>query len=238
MFSAMMLVHSIIININRFRQIQEDILFFLQSALLNYILLLVPSLSITDGGKMRRNKKDRQRCLKETINENPFITDEELAEKFSVSVQTIRLDRLELSIPELRERIKNVAEKKFEDEVRSLPIEEVIGEIIDIELDKTAISIFDVKQEHVFKRNQIARGHHLFAQANSLAVAVINDALALTAKANIHFVQPVKYMDRVIAKARVKRIDEENGRTVVEVNSFVNNEIVFKGEFVMFRSPK
>ena len=92
-----------------------------------------------------------------------------MAEKFSVSVQTIRLDRLELSIPELRERIKNVAEKKFDDEVRSLPIDEVIGEIIDIELDQTAISIFDVKKEHVFKRNQIARGHHLFAQANSLS---------------------------------------------------------------------
>ena len=85
---------------------------------------------------MRRNKRDRQQSLKETIQTNPFITDEELAEKFSVSVQTIRLDRLELSIPELRERIKHVAEKKFQDEVRSLPIEEVIGEIIDIELDK------------------------------------------------------------------------------------------------------
>ena len=126
---------------------------------------------------MRRNKKERQKTLQETIKQNPFITDEELAEKFSVSVQTIRLDRLELSIPELRERIKNVAEKKFEDEVRSLPIEEVIGEIIDIELDQTAISILDVKKEHVFKRNQIARGHHIFAQANSLAVAVINDEL-------------------------------------------------------------
>ncbi len=187
---------------------------------------------------MRRNKRDRQQSLKETIQTNPFITDEELAEKYSVSVQTIRLDRLELSIPELRERIKHVAEKKFQDEVRSLPIEEVIGEIIDIELDKTAISIFDVKQEHVFKRNQIARGHHMFAQANSLAVAVINDELALTAKANIHFIQPVKNKERVIAKARVKKIDEETGRTVVEVNSFVNNEIVFKGEFVMYRSAK
>lgn len=185
---------------------------------------------------MRINKRNRQKALKETIYANPFITDEELAEKFSVSVQTIRLDRLELSIPELRERIKHVAEKKFQDEVRSLPIDEVIGEIIDIELDKSAISIFDVKQEHVFKRNQIARGHHLFAQANSLAVAVINDELALTARAQIHFVQPVKYLDRVIAKARVKNIDEKTGRTVVEVNSFVQNEIVFKGEFIMHRS--
>ncbi|GAM12565.1 phosphateacyl-ACP acyltransferase PlsX [Mesobacillus selenatarsenatis SF-1] len=174
--------------------------------------------------------------LTETIKENPFITDEELAEKFTVSIQTIRLDRLELSIPELRERIKNVAEKRFEDEVRSLPLEEVIGEIIDIELDQSAISILDIKSEHVFRRNKIARGHHLFAQANSLAVAVINDELALTAKANIQFTRSVKEGERVIAKARVEKIDDDNGRTHVEVKSYVNNELVFKGEFEMYRS--
>lgn len=185
---------------------------------------------------MRRSKKERQQLLIATIKENPFVTDEELAEKFSVSVQTIRLDRLELSIPELRERIKNVAEKTFDDEVRSLPIDEVIGEIIDIELDQTAISILDITDEHVFKRNQIARGHHLFAQANSLAVAVINDELALTAKANIRFTRSVKQNERVIAKAKVTMINEEKGRTIVEVSSFVNNELVFKGEFDMYRS--
>lgn len=187
---------------------------------------------------MKINKKERQKLLTETIEDNPFITDEDLAEKFSVSVQTIRLDRLELSIPELRERIKNVAEKRFEDEVRSLPIEEVIGEIIDIELDNTAISILDIKKEHVFMRNQIARGHHLFAQANSLAVAVINDELALTAKANIQFTRSVKEKERVIAKAKVIKIDQINGRTFVEVNSYVNSELVFKGEFEMYRSKK
>jgi acyl-coenzyme A thioesterase PaaI-like protein len=187
---------------------------------------------------MRRTKKDRQQMLKETIRENPFITDEDLAEKFQVSVQTIRLDRLELSIPELRERIKYVAEKKFEDEVRSLPIEEVIGEIIDIELDQSAISIFDVKEEHVFIRNKIARGHHVFAQANSLAVAVINDELALTAKANIQFKRSVKQGERVIAKAKVTKIDDGIGRTIVEVSSYVNNELVFKGEFEMYRLEK
>ncbi|MGJ7922431.1 transcription factor FapR [Neobacillus sp. LXY-4] len=187
---------------------------------------------------MRRNKKERQQLLTKTIKDNPFITDEELADKFSVSVQTIRLDRLELSIPELRERIKHVAEKRFDDEVRSLPIDEIIGEIIDIELDKSAISIFDVRSEHVFKRNQIARGHHLFAQANSLAVAVIDDELALTAKANILFTRQVKENERVIAKAKVEKIDYDSGRTFVEVTSFVNNELVFKGDFVMVRSNK
>ncbi|MBO9130195.1 transcription factor FapR [Bacillus sp. 165] len=187
---------------------------------------------------MRRNKKERQKLLKETITENPFITDEELAEKFQVSIQTIRLDRLELSIPELRERIKNVAAKQLEEDVKSLPIEEVVGEIVDIELDRHAISIFDVKQEHIFKRNNIARGHHLFAQANSLAVAVINDELALTVKASIHYVRPAKLKERVVAKAKVTNIENIKGRTVVDVKSFVGTEIVFTGTFEMYRQSQ
>lgn len=185
---------------------------------------------------MKRSKKERQQLLIDTIKNNPFITDEELATQFSVSVQTIRLDRLELSIPELRERIKHVASKSFEDEVRSLPLNEVIGEMVDIELDKRAISIFDVKTEHVFKRNKIARGHHLFAQANSLAVAVINDELALTVKSNLSFVKPVKLGERVVAKATVTRRDQEKNRTFVAVTSTVENEIVFEGQFEMYRT--
>ncbi|MRX70558.1 transcription factor FapR [Bacillus lacus] len=185
---------------------------------------------------MRKNKKERQRLLKETITGTPFITDEELAEKFQVSIQTIRLDRLELSIPELRERIKHVAEKNMEDEVKSLPLDEVIGDVIDLELDTSAISIFEVKEEHVFSRNKIARGHHLFAQANSLAVAVIDDELALTSKAYIKFTRQVKQGERVVSKAKVAEISLENGRTVVDVNSYVGKELVFSGEFMMFRS--
>ncbi|MFC0271258.1 transcription factor FapR [Metabacillus herbersteinensis] len=185
---------------------------------------------------MKRNKKERQRLLIEAIIETPFTTDEELAEKFEVSIQTIRLDRLELSIPELRERIKHVAEKKLDDEVRSLPIDEVIGEVIDLQLDDSAISILEVTKEHVFSRNQIARGHHIFAQANSLAVAVINDELALTAKANIRFTRQVKENERVIAKAKVTSVDDQKGRTLVSVHSYVANELVFLGEFKMYRS--
>lgn len=185
---------------------------------------------------MKLNKKERQLMLKDTIQVNPFITDEELAEKFKVSVQTIRLDRLELSIPELRERIKHVAERNYTDEIKSLPIEDVIGDIIDINLDKNAISIFDVKKEHLFTRNGIARGHHMFAQANSLAVAVMNDELTLTAKATIHFTRPVTENERVVAKAEVLKLENENKRTIVEVNSYVGNEKVFKGTFEMYRS--
>ena len=80
--------------------------------------------------------------------------------------------------------------------MKSLHSDEVIGDIIDIELDKRALSIFDVTKDHVFQRNGIARGHHLFAQANSLAVAVMDDDLALTVKSTIHFLKPVKAGDQ------------------------------------------
>jgi acyl-coenzyme A thioesterase PaaI-like protein len=187
--------------------------------------------------EVRLPKVKRQERLRETIEETPFITDEDLAKKFDVSIQTIRLDRMELAIPELRERIKTVANNKWNETVRSLPLEDVIGEIIDLELDKRAISILDIGKEHVFSRNNIARGHHLFAQANSLAVAVINDELALTAKSILNFKRQVHQGERVVAKAFVQGTDEK-GLTIVHVDSFVDSEMVFTGEFHMYRSTE
>lgn len=183
---------------------------------------------------MKRSKIERQRLLQETIEETPFITDEDLAIKFDVSIQTIRLDRMELAIPELRERIRSVATTQWNEEVKALPIEEVIGEIIDLELDERAISLLKIQPEHVFSRNKIARGHHLFAQANSLAVAVIDDELALTAKSEIKFTRQVKQNEQVVAKANVE--GENKGLTIVKVTSYVNQEVVFMGKFYMYRS--
>ena len=60
----------------------------------------------------KRSKVQRQKELVDMLKTDPFYTDEELAEVFSVSVQTIRLDRMSLNIPELRERVKNIAESQ------------------------------------------------------------------------------------------------------------------------------
>src|SRR5690625_1539353 len=205
----------------------------------SYILLLVPSLNYCKMHvvEMKLKKAERQKQLVEKIEATPFITDEELANYFHVSIQTIRLDRLELSIPELRERIKSVATNQWNETVKALPLDEVIGEIIDLELDRRAISILVIRPEHVFSRNKIARGHHLFAQANSLAVAVINDELALTAKSDLTFKRQVRQGERVIAKATVEG-KSNKGLTNVRVNSFVDNEKVFTGLFGMYRSTE
>ncbi|WP_054708419.1 transcription factor FapR [Bacillus sp. JCM 19041] len=181
---------------------------------------------------MRKKKRERQALLNELLADNPFLTDEELAVHFSVSIQTIRLDRMEQNIPELRARIKDVA-FKHRDAVISLAPEEVFGEIIDLVLEQQAISIFEVGQEHVFTRSGIARGHHLFAQANSLAVALMNNEFVLTAKAEIQFKRPVYSGERVVAKAEVIRDAGERMRVVV--NSRVNQELVFQGEFSMYK---
>jgi acyl-coenzyme A thioesterase PaaI-like protein len=183
----------------------------------------------------RLPKRLRQQQLAKLINENPFLTDYELTRTFNVSIQTVRLDRMELGIPELRERLKLMAERSF-DQVKSLPLHEVIGDVIDLQLDKSGISIFEIKEEHVFSRTKIARGHHLFAQANSLAVAVINAEIALTASADIRFIRPVKLHEKCVAKAYVRSITGPSGKARVEVFTYVGDEIVFQGNFYIFRT--
>src|SRR5674476_874288 len=88
------------------------------------------------------NKIERQRRIKEYILRDPFLSDKKLAELFNFSVQTIRLDRLEMGIPEMRKRIIKVAkETSLADQVKSLKRDEIIGELIDIELGKSGIAI-------------------------------------------------------------------------------------------------
>lgn len=183
----------------------------------------------------RLPKRARQQQLVQMIEANPFITDQELTRQLKVSIQTIRLDRMELGIPELRERMKLMAERSY-DQVRSLPLHEVIGEIVDLQLDKSGISIFEIREEHVFSRTGIARGHHVFAQANSLAVAVINDEIALTFSADIRFIRSVHLGEKCIAKAYVRPNSGQKGKAKVEVFTYVGEEMVFQGNFVIYRS--
>lgn len=180
-------------------------------------------------------KRQRHQQLTKLLEENPFLTDRELTRLLKVSIQTIRLDRLELAIPELRERLKLMAERSY-DPVKSLPLHEVIGDIIDLHLDKSGISIFEISGEHVFSRSGIARGHHVFAQANSLAVAVINDEIALTSSADIRFIRPARLGEKCIAKAYVRSSGNQKGKAKVEVFTYVGEEMVFQGHFVIYRS--
>ncbi|MBE0069783.1 transcription factor FapR [Thermoanaerobacterium thermosaccharolyticum] len=176
------------------------------------------------------NKKDRLRQLKIEIDKNPFYTDDELAELFSVSVQTIRLDRMELGIPELRERIKNVAEENYH-KVKAIVGSEIVGELIDLELGKSGISVFEPTPDMAFLKTKIIRGHYIYSQAESLAISVIDADAALIGVANIKYKYPVRIGDRLVAKAEVIR--RRGNKYFVWVMIKVKNKEVFRGKFIL-----
>jgi len=181
-------------------------------------------------GLARIQKKVRQQLLKEKMQSSPFLTDEELAKLLNVSVQTIRLDRLELGIPELRERTKQMAENA-QTKIKAIASGEVIGELIDLELGKSGISLLTITPEMVFEKTQVARGHYVFSQANSLALAVIDAPAAVTGVANIKYKVPIHVGEKIVAKAEV--VKRRGNKYFVWVKTRNELQEVFRAKFIM-----
>ena len=180
-------------------------------------------------------KKERQRILFEKIKGDPFLTDEELSDIFSVSVPTIRLDRLEMGIPELRERIKNVAEENY-GKVKSLQSKEIVGELIDINLGKYAVSVLETDESMVFEKSRIVRGHFIYSMAESIAIAVIDADVALVGVASIKYKTPVYSGCKLVARAEVKHIRGNN--YIVWVKIFEKQVEMFRGKFILVSLEK
>lgn len=180
-------------------------------------------------------KQQRQKILLEKIKYDPFLTDEELADYFRVSIPTIRLDRLELGIPELRERIKNVAETNQE-KLKSIEGKEFIGELIDLQLGQSAISLMETNNSMAFEKTRIVRGHYIYSLAETLAIAVIDAQVALVGVANIKYKIPVYSGAKLIAKAEVKKT--KGSRFIVWVKIFEKNIEVFRGKFILVTIDK
>lgn len=175
-------------------------------------------------------KDERQARLLAELAAHPFLSDQELARMFNVSIQTIRLDRLALNIPELRKRTKEVAERTYS-LVKSLGSSEIVGELVDIELGKSGLSVLETTEAMVFEKSRVVRGHYIFAQADSLALALIDADVALTGLANIKFRRPVHVGEKLVAKAEVLR--RKGNKYVVQVVTRSGSEQVFRGKFVV-----
>jgi acyl-coenzyme A thioesterase PaaI-like protein len=180
-------------------------------------------------------KKERQKILLEKISKDPFMTDEELSELFTVSVPTIRLDRLELGIPELRERVKNVAEKNYS-KVKSLQSKEIVGELVDLNLGVSGISVLDTDESMVFEKTKIVRGHFIYSLAESLAIAVIDAHVALVGVANIKYKTPVHAGCKLVARAELKRVRGNNFIIWVRITEKQNE--IFRGKFILVSLEK
>lgn len=178
----------------------------------------------------KNKKEERQYELKKIITETPFVSDEELSEIFNVSIQTIRLDRLKLGIPELRERMRAAAQRNYS-KIVGLGISELIGEIIELEVNQLGISYLEADKEMAFEKTEIVKGHYIFSMAESLALAVINTKAALTGVANMKYSKPVSVGDKLVAKAIVSR--KRDMDYIVHVKITVKQEQVFRGKFIL-----
>jgi acyl-coenzyme A thioesterase PaaI-like protein len=175
-------------------------------------------------------KDIRREKLTKKLKDNPFMTDGELAEFLNVSVPTIRLDRIALAIPELRERIKSVAAANFE-KVKSIIESEFVGDLIDIELGIKGISILQTTKEMAFGKSNIIRGHYIYSMAECLAIAIIDARVALVGIANIKYKVPVYSGAKLIAKGEVKRIRESHFEVWVKI--YESDLEIFRGKFIL-----
>lgn len=179
----------------------------------------------------RYTKEERRKVLEEALSKHPFFTDEELAERFKVSVSTIRLDRGELGIPEVRERTRVVAQDAYF-ALKSLDDQELIGELQELVIGERARSELRIEESMVLAKARVARGHYLFAQANSLAIALVDAPMALTGSVDMKFIRPVQLGEVAVAEGRV--IKRTRDKYWVQIAVTVNSEEVFQGLWILF----
>lgn len=178
----------------------------------------------------KKSKVQRQSELVQRLKEDPFYTDEELANLFEVSIQTIRLDRMSLNIPELRERVKSIAESQVS-KVKTLKVAEITGEIIDLNVGDVGISMLEVTEEMIYSNTNTLRDVFIFSMANSLAMAIINAPKVILKTCTTKYLKVIENKDRLIAKAEIIKIEDNR----YYINVVVNNracEQIFTGEFI------
>ncbi len=178
----------------------------------------------------RLNKEKRQEKIVERITVNPFLSDEQLAKIFKVSIQTIRLDRLEMGIPEMRKRVIKLAQDASS-KVKALNKNEIIGDLIDIDLGKSGISTMHTTKEMAFGKNSVVRSHYIFSLADSLAMSIIDSDVVLTGVARLRYRNPVYAGQLLVAKARIA--SKRRNKYLVSVHIKCNHKEVFTAKLIM-----
>ncbi len=175
-------------------------------------------------------KNKRQENIRKKISNDPFILDQHLSKMFRVSIQTIRLDRLEMGIPEMRKRVFNLAQKESS-KVKALNKNEIIGDLIDIELGKSGISTMQTTKEMAFDKNKLVRSHYIFSLADSLAMVIIDSDAVLTGIARLRYKNPVYVGQRLVAKARI--VTKKSNKYLVSVHIRSDHVEVFTAKLIM-----
>lgn len=176
------------------------------------------------------SRRRRHKELIKLIESNPLMTDEEISASLGVSLSTVRLDRGLLAIPELRERMRLMAEHATS-RLRSLCAEEVVGELLELEPDKWALSMLSTNPEMAFRQTEMVGDYYIYAQAASLAIASIDSEMVVVATARLKYCQPSYVGEKIIARSKVGA--HKGNKYIVSVHSRIGEREVFVGRFVV-----
>jgi hypothetical protein len=176
-----------------------------------------------------QRKKNRQEKLLKLIEQNPLATDEQLAVILSASVSTIRLDRAVLGVPELRERMRAMAQKATS-KLRSLKQSEVVGDLLELEPDRWALSVLDTRRDMAFRETDMVWDHYIYAQASSIAIAVVAADLVIVDSMRGEYKGHAKVGDTLVARAKVGVHKED--KYIVSVRTKVGDREIFVGRFI------
>lgn len=176
------------------------------------------------------NRERRHQKILKLLRENPLLTDDALAKTLGVSLSTIRLDRALLGIPEVRERMRRMAEEATS-RLRSLRYEEVVGELLELQPNQWALSVLQTIGDMAFRHTNLVADHHIYAQATSLAIAVIEADYVITASAHIRYKIPAHVGDMLVARAKVGT--HKQNKYIVSVRTKVEGKEIFVGRFIV-----
>jgi hypothetical protein len=176
-----------------------------------------------------QKKRNRQDKLLKLIEQNPLATDEELAASLTASVSTIRLDRAVLGVPELRERMRSMAQKATS-RLRSLKQSEVVGDLLELEPNKWALSVLETRRDMAFRETDMVWDHYIYAQASSIAIAVVEADLVIVDSMWGEYKGHARVGDSLIARAKVGVHKDE--KYIVSVRTKVGEKEIFVGRFI------
>ena len=174
------------------------------------------------------DRKLRQDKLTKILASNPMITDSELASRLGVSISTVRLDRALMGVPELRERIRTMAQNALS-KLQSLSPSEVIGDLLELEPDKWALSVLRTAKDMAFRFTDIVSDNYVYSQASSIAVAAIEAANVIIDSMRGEYKGHARVGDVLIARAKVG-VNHE-GRKIVSVRTRAGDREIFVGRW-------
>jgi len=175
--------------------------------------------------------QERRRQLAAALAKNPLLLDDQLATLLKVSIHTVRSDRRKAGIPEVRKRGDGLSDVLYA-RARTLSQQEIVGELLEVDLDCEGLSLLDATAEMGLKKSGIIRGHWLFAQANTLANAIVDADVALTGDARVRFLAPIHVGERALAKARM--VQSRRHVKKVQVAIKTKDRLVFEGVFTIY----